>query len=342
MQLKQKEIKDFETIKEISKKSELTVIVPNYNHGIYLKKIRDNLKKATSIKILIIMVDDCSTDDSRDIIKDICNNNNNNNHNYQYIFNTKNLGVIESIKRISKMIESKYLFFYSADDNIEYELLEKGVSALNNDEENVGYFISSVISNVVTKEFSKKKGHPINLRYVNWIKNKKSITLKEIKNIMMFQLLLQYIPGGNTIIYKTKVFHEFNKQPSIYGGLIDLFTNILIASKYGYIFDYRYLGEFQITESSYSSKQRRSSKEFINSIFCFVENELDTSKRGLFISISTSIIVLPWVIKSKNNILQLIRLLFKKSNISLTKKLIFIITLLVNIPFLLANRLVLH
>lgn len=56
---------------ELGTKKGLTVtaIVPNYNHGKYLSKRLESVLNQTYPLIDIIVLDDCSTDDSRDIIK---------------------------------------------------------------------------------------------------------------------------------------------------------------------------------------------------------------------------------------------------------------------------------
>lgn len=48
----------------------VSVIVPNYNHEIYLKQRLDSIYNQTYKKIEVILLDDCSTDDSREILSE--------------------------------------------------------------------------------------------------------------------------------------------------------------------------------------------------------------------------------------------------------------------------------
>ncbi len=49
----------------------VSVIVPNYNHAPYLKQRLDSIFNQTFQDFEVIILDDCSTDQSRDIIEQI-------------------------------------------------------------------------------------------------------------------------------------------------------------------------------------------------------------------------------------------------------------------------------
>ena len=46
----------------------VTVIIPNYNHAKYLRQRIDTVLNQTYTSFEVIILDDCSTDNSKDII----------------------------------------------------------------------------------------------------------------------------------------------------------------------------------------------------------------------------------------------------------------------------------
>ena len=52
----------------------VSVIVPNYNYSRYLEQRMDSILGQTYDEMEIIILDDCSTDDSRKIIEKYCGN----------------------------------------------------------------------------------------------------------------------------------------------------------------------------------------------------------------------------------------------------------------------------
>ena len=72
------------------------VIIPNYNSGLYIKKCLDSLLEQEYKVSEIIIVDDCSTDESIEIINKYvkCNDN-------VFLFqNEKNMGVSYSRNKV--------------------------------------------------------------------------------------------------------------------------------------------------------------------------------------------------------------------------------------------------
>lgn len=49
---------------------QVTVIIPNYNHGSYLRERIESVINQTFRDIELILIDDCSTDNSREIIRE--------------------------------------------------------------------------------------------------------------------------------------------------------------------------------------------------------------------------------------------------------------------------------
>jgi len=111
--------------------AEVSVIVPNYNHGPYLKQRLDTIFQQTFEDYEVIILDDCSTDNSREIIRSY------ENHPKvkQIIFNTENSGspFLQWEKGIQQAT-GKYVWIAESDDWCEPSLLEELVSGIQKDD----------------------------------------------------------------------------------------------------------------------------------------------------------------------------------------------------------------
>lgn len=101
------------------------VIVPNYNSGIYIKKCLDSLLEQEYKVNEIIVVDDCSTDESTKIVKEYTEKNDK----IILLENGKNMGVSYSRNRGIENAKSEYIMFCDSDDWYEKqatkEMMEK-------------------------------------------------------------------------------------------------------------------------------------------------------------------------------------------------------------------------
>ena len=66
----------------------VSVIVPNYNHSTYIKERIESILKQTYDSYELILLDDCSSDDSRDILLQYKDNP----HVSHLVFNEENSG----------------------------------------------------------------------------------------------------------------------------------------------------------------------------------------------------------------------------------------------------------
>lgn len=99
---------------EMNKSVKLSVILPCYNVGKYLKKCIDSLLRCNINDVEIIMVDDGSTDDTSSIINDISNRYDNC-HAYHKI----NGGVSSARNYGLRKASGKYISFIDPDDWVE-------------------------------------------------------------------------------------------------------------------------------------------------------------------------------------------------------------------------------
>ena len=90
----------------------LSVIIPVYNEKNTILEIIKKIE-TNKIKKEIIIVDDCSTDGTREILQNITN------HNHKILFHDKNLGKGAAIKSAKKKIDGEIVVIQDAD--LEYD-----------------------------------------------------------------------------------------------------------------------------------------------------------------------------------------------------------------------------
>ena len=109
----------------------VSVIVPNYNHARFLRKRIDTILAQTYQDFELILLDDCSTDDSRSILREYASD-----PRVRLEFNEANSG--STFKQWNKGIrisKGKYLWIAESDDYAARRLLERLVTVLDRDRE---------------------------------------------------------------------------------------------------------------------------------------------------------------------------------------------------------------
>lgn len=120
----------------------VSVIVPNYNHSAYLTERLDSILAQTYQDFEIILMDDCSTDNSRDVIERYRNHE----RVSHIVFNEANSGsTFSQWAKGIRLAKGKYIWIAESDDWCEPELLDTVINGM--DETCVlGYAQSLVVS----------------------------------------------------------------------------------------------------------------------------------------------------------------------------------------------------
>lgn len=107
----------------------VSVIVPNYNHAKYLSQRLDSIFDQTFQDFEVILLDDCSTDNSAELLTKYTGNK----KVTQFIVNEKNSGSTykQWIKGIT-LAKGKYIWIAESDDIAEYNFLEVAMQSLKN------------------------------------------------------------------------------------------------------------------------------------------------------------------------------------------------------------------
>jgi len=105
----------------------VSVIVPNYNHARFLRKRIDSVLQQTFQDFELILLDDCSTDDSRSILSSYASD-----PRVRIEFNEVNSGsTFKQWNKGVRLARGKYVWIAESDDYADERLLERLVSVLD-------------------------------------------------------------------------------------------------------------------------------------------------------------------------------------------------------------------
>lgn len=111
---------------------EVSVIIPNYNHAAFLKQRIDSVLNQTCQNFELIILDDCSTDNSKEVIESYSGDP----RISHIIFNTTNSGspFLQWEKGIN-LAKGKYVWIAESDDWCEPSLLDDLLTGIKKDED---------------------------------------------------------------------------------------------------------------------------------------------------------------------------------------------------------------
>lgn len=134
---------------------EVSVIIPNYNHAPYLQQRIESVLGQTYRDFELIILDDCSTDNSREII-----NNYKDEPNVSHIvFNETNSGTtFKQWKKGIELARGKYIWIAESDDWCEATLLDTLVTGLQQSPQCVLAYVQTYV--VKDDEIQKVSTHP--------------------------------------------------------------------------------------------------------------------------------------------------------------------------------------
>ena len=139
---------------ESSSKRKISVIVPIYNAETKMQKCIESLRNQTLEDIEIILVNDCSTDNSQEVLGKVAEEDSR----IVLIQNVENQGTFVSRKRGVEVANSEYIMFADQDDWYELDAFEKLYDAIS--EKNVDilmYGVNPVNKTGIDTEASEKK-----------------------------------------------------------------------------------------------------------------------------------------------------------------------------------------
>lgn len=213
----------------------ISVIIPNYNHATFLKKRIESVLNQTHQNFELIILDDCSTDDSRDIINCYSDHL----RVSQIVFNEQNSGspFFQWQKGIA-LARYDYIWIAESDDYADEKFLETLLPCLT-ENENVGvaYTDSNIVdANDVIHHDYYKKFRNSRFKTDKWNYDYKKNGIDEIKENLFYECTIN---NTSAMIFKKdliqKVDFDYLKKFKYCGDwffFVSLLTHCDIAYKH--------------------------------------------------------------------------------------------------------------
>lgn len=214
----------------------VSIIIPNYNHAKFLVDRIESVLNQTFQDFEVIILDDCSTDNSRKII----NSYKTHPKIEKVIFNTENSGsTFSQWNKGVALANGKYIWFAESDDICELNFLEKLIAKIEkNNKIDLIYCQSNIIDDhnqpSLFLGFEKYPNSVINKIFEN------DFYLKGSDFVEKYLLNSNLIPNASSVIVRKSRFLEIGGAYNSMKLFGDWLTWIKILSKDSYIY---YVGE---------------------------------------------------------------------------------------------------
>lgn len=225
----------------------ISIILPSYNHASFLKDRLDSIVNQTFEDWELIILDDCSTDESVEILKDFVALNKN--KIAQFIVNKKNSGSgYTSWKKGIELATSKYIWIAETDDYSDLHFLEEQIKVL---ELNENCTLSFSASNYVDKKNKFLLNTDKRTQDLNVSKgNTKIFKEKIFVDRMPFET---YIPNGSSVVFR-KPIQSIPEEIFINRQCSDIFLWTFLLQNSSFAFINKKLNFFRRHENSTTTK----------------------------------------------------------------------------------------
>ena len=194
--------------------NKISIIIPMYNVEKYITTMLDSIKKQNYENYEVILINDGSTDNTLDVVKEWIKENNEKRF---LVFNKENSGVSDSRNIGIDKSNGIYITFFDSDDYIEKNYLCDAIAEIENKKLDV--FISGFFSEILTENNCNNK----KICYKNILYDNKKILydgyLDLWENTMMYniwnKIYIKSIIDKNKIKFKKQNYAEdveFNKE----------------------------------------------------------------------------------------------------------------------------------
>ena len=178
----------------------VTAVVPSYNHARFIRQRIESILAQTYRPLEIIVIDDCSTDDSDAIIRTLQSE-----HGFTYHRNDTNSGSpFSAWQHIGSQAMGDYLWLCESDDFAEPEFLQTAVSALEADNTAVLFYCNSW----VVDDSGNRVGHTSTYFQDYWKDPRwdANFSASGPEELAHFQVRGQTVPNMSSALIKASAF----------------------------------------------------------------------------------------------------------------------------------------
>lgn len=202
----------------------VSICIPTYNSSSFIIKTLESVRLQNYINLEILIIDDYSTDKTREIVHDWILNNYQ--LNVMFLCNIYNRGVVETCADLLSLSNGEFFQFLGADDLIYYNKISKQVYEIKN----LGHEYALVFCDVnIINEFDEV----ISQSYLK----EQNLNIKQVFKLGVSLSLINknFIPSPSVLIRTShaKESGGINKQISFED--LDLYIRLSMNFKFGYI-----------------------------------------------------------------------------------------------------------
>lgn len=230
----------------------VSVIVPNFNHAPYLRQRLDSIFNQTFQDFEVIILDDCSTDNSKEIIEEYRNRP----QVSHVVYNETNSG--SPFKQWAKgfdLAQGEYIWIAESDDWAELNFLDVLVSALDQDNSLALTFCENYWEFETKTErqrfcFSKR-------------------TIKGIRFIKNYQIFRNRIVNASSVLFRKKFLHSIPKNYQDLTCCGDYLFWIYLLEKGNIRYIRKHLNHFRRHSFTTTTKSTTSGKTFFENFYIY-------------------------------------------------------------------------
>ncbi len=209
----------------------ISVIIPNYNHAAFLRQRIESVLQQTIQPHEIIILDDCSTDDSVNIIQQYVLTN----PQIQFIQNKINSGSpFAQWNKGVQIAKGDLIWIAESDDVAEVTFLEKLIYSFDKDEQLVLAYCQSKRIDAQGNITGSWKNHTDDLNF-DFFKN--DFIIDGYKYIDFFLIHRNTIPNASAVVFKKKIYEKvgYTSEPLEIMGDWLVWIKILTHGKISFI-----------------------------------------------------------------------------------------------------------
>lgn len=242
----------------------VSVIIPNYNHAEYLQRRLESVLNQTYQDFEVIILDDCSTDNSREILEAYRQHEKVS----KIVYNKLNSGntFLQWDKGIT-LAQGEYIWIAESDDWCEHTLLETILEGLENDRDTVlGYCQSYCVNNDERIRFQSS-----HIKLAEYIDGKKFISEYLVTRNPVF--------NASMVVWKKEVYTQVSRDYIDYKRMGDYFFWIEISNSGKVFISGKLLNYFRAHDKNVSGNALKSGINFIDQ-FALYKKLLDRNLIG--------------------------------------------------------------
>lgn len=263
------------SFKEATSASVINVVVPCYNHEKYIPECIHSITHAYSGGIHIVACDDCSTDNSFQILSNclIEARKNNNKLTYELLKNEKNKGISETLNFCLEKCDKDIIYLIASDDSLISKSLDNTVAFLYKSK------ADAVISDCVIIDEESSVCYDsafFGFRH----SNKKKLLTNKISD----ELVFNWVVPGPALLLKRNIYNKIGRyDPSCRAEDRDFYLRLL--SKCHVVFNEIPVANYRVHSKNFSGSKsylENANKEFARVNYKYSKNYSGLAKLYLW------------------------------------------------------------